>query len=312
MTADPDHKWLQWWTNLRSPEAGIWLDTPPNCTKYTLISSAFRTCLQFRYLMGASQFPSQLRCDTLHPIPTLRGRVMDYPTIDREGLHLVHGCRAGQRTQVHTGICIETDSLLRYAGLWSTRELKAFRRFNPNNNNRPDVTISNVGGLQHVPPEVTEIHIDVAITSTLTGSESCQIRGEANSFNAKMKGRQADERYKDKMRHYNKILRDARLANPAAVTGVLPKIVPLIFESTGLIHPLSLKFLKDVSNLADRSVKIGPEKMYRHFLKRLSFSFQRGIASAINNRGTYLLRRQVNLQQDPSVSLQVLVEDSFR
>jgi hypothetical protein len=83
-----------------------------------------------------------------------------------------------------------------------------------------------------------------------------------------------------------------------------------VFESTGLIHPKSLEFLQQVADLANQTSKLGQENMMTFFLRRLSFCFQRAIASTINLRTRELLGHR-NFQTDRTFQDSVIAEDGI-
>jgi hypothetical protein len=221
-------------------------------------------------------------------------------------LHITSGCsKDGHRNNIHNALVIELDRICRYSGLWSTREeYGAFRADLPNDNHRPDITIRNTDGLR---TRADKIYIDVAVTCPLKGSQSCDIvaPGLAKANN---KGRRAKQTYSDKLKHYNNILDEAAKNNPEDALAVRPGIQPFVFESTGLLHSESIKFLEQVADLASQTQKIGQENMVKFFKRRLSFCLQRAIGTAINTRARTLLGRKP-FRSDRSFADPAIVEN---
>jgi hypothetical protein len=266
-------------------------------------SSDFRTCLRFRYLRATKHFAG-LRCDTKHhgvPSP-------GYPLLDPYGLHVTSGCgKDGHRQALHNATVLELDRLCRFAGMATElEEHGAFRADLPENNNRPDITIRNTNGLQ---TSFEKIYIDVAITCPLEGSSKCVII-HPGVRKATMKGFRAKERYRTKITHYKNILDQAAEQNPEDNLGSRPGVQPFVFETTGFIHPESLKFLQKIADLASETQKIPQESMLKFFKKRLSFCLQRALASAINTRTRKLLGR-TDFRPDRSFQDSAIVEEGI-
>ena len=180
----------------------------------------------------------------------------------------------------------------------------AFRADLPRDNHRPDITIRNTDGLRTC---ADKIYVDVAVTCPLKGSKSCQLE-HPGLAKANEKGRRAKQMYRDKLNHYQKILDEAAKNNPEDALAVPPGIQPFVFESTGLLHSESLKFLEQVADLASQTQKIGQENMVKFFKRRLSFCLQRAVGTAINTRARTLLGRKV-FRSDRSFADQAIVEN---
>jgi hypothetical protein len=265
-----------------------------------------RSILRFRYLMGMKHCPPGLRCDMQHK--RSGSEEYCYPALDKFGLHIINGCPKSRynRNSIHTAICIELDRLLKFAGLWTTRELHAFIGDLPENKKRPDITIRNTTGLD-VAEEV--IHIDATVTCTVQGSGTCSLVPPSVNL-ARTKGHRAEKAYKGKMKKYQDILDETREANPENITATDPLIIPFVFESTGFIHEKSLDFLQREADLANQTSKLGRENTMTFFLRRLSFCFQRAIGSTINLRVREILGRG-NFQNDRSFQDSVIVDDGI-
>ena len=60
--------------------------------------------------------------------------------------------------------------------------------------------------------------------------------------------------------------------------------LPIIFESTGRLHPSAVQFFRSVAQFAEEPLKIPKATLYGYMMKRLSCTLQRGIANSILSR----------------------------
>jgi hypothetical protein len=67
--------------------------------------------------------------------------------------------------------------------------------------------------------------------------------------------------------------------------------LPVIFESTGRMHPDAIKMFKSFAKLAEIPLKIPKATLYGFFIKRLSCTLQRAIANTILSRTTTIRGR---------------------
>src|SRR6185312_1197381 len=61
-------------------------------------------------------------------------------------------------------------------------------------------------------------------------------------------------------------------------------IIPLIFETSGLINKDSLQFIKDMALQAEWKEDISHLHLEKYFLRRLSVCLQKSLAKTINSR----------------------------
>ena len=60
--------------------------------------------------------------------------------------------------------------------------------------------------------------------------------------------------------------------------------LPIIFESTGRVHPKSLELFKTIANKAEESTRIHSENLMCYLMNNLSCTLQRSISTAIISR----------------------------
>jgi hypothetical protein len=302
-----DLKKLRWLMSLRTREAGAWLDVGPTKKEYRLKSSLFRICLLFRYLRGGEDIPAGLKCDTFHTFgPRDKPKVIA-PTLDKTALHLVHACHTDKSpTVIHDTVALELTRLCQQAGLWAEREKFVFRAGLPGDNHRSDITI------HHPPSELLpkSTHIDLAITSSLEGSLSCNLLVPSLNL-ACQQGHQADAKYKSKVANYKKVEQKMHEESPDTANAHEYVLVPFVMESTGLIHPESLKFLEQTADEADLTAKLGGECMLIYFKRRISFTFQRALANVILSRTKKISNHRNSSKNRSSQSSYIIEEGPF-
>jgi hypothetical protein len=255
-----DKQQLTWWDSIRNEEAGQWLLVTPLHNRASMINADFRTALRYRLYMKAYNVPVGLRC-------TCKNR----PAVDERGHHLATHCGAGgYRIATHDSVVHEVNSIFAYCGLWTRLEERL--ALNPDKQNRPDITVNNPPGNLH-----RKLFVDVAITGPIQAGSLNHPPGHAASLT-----------YQRKMKKY------ADLGQPESA------VLPVVLQSTGLIHVEFKKYLKKLSYIASESKRIQHFILYRHFLKRISICLQLNIARSINCRSTYLTSHCASKNTDPS------------
>ncbi len=115
---------------------------------------------------------------------------------------------------------------------------------------------------------------DISVTSTMSVSSTGKLRHKGKLGSA------ADQVYNEKMRKYNAL---------CAAQGV--KFVPIVFETSGYVHPESKKFLNHLASIGQNTRKIGQKTLYSYFIKILSTCLMSHLADNIarlsNNSGNY-------------------------
>ena len=78
---------------------------------------------------------------------------------------------------------------------------------------------------------------------------------------------------------------------------------PIVLESSGYIHPETTAFFRDLAAKCSGIKKISQSVLYAYFMKRLSVSLQKGIATAIIQKSHQNIRNGIfdNTLTDRSV-----------
>ena len=203
------------------------------------------------------------------------------PLLDELGHHLATGCcTGGHRYVTHDRVKHELNSILRYCGHWTKLEERGIF----NDGRRPDISIYN-------PPSgvCRRMLIDVSVTSPLVGFRP-NVAGEQRI------GLSAHNAYVTKTRKYNQ---DAQSLGFS--------FMPFIFESTGYLHPESLKFIRLLARKASEVKRIREETLYKYFMKRLTSSLQDGISNAILDRMVSVASHCNAMASNPSFATDVVV-----
>jgi hypothetical protein len=123
------------------------------------------------------------------------------------------------------------------------------------------------------------------VTSTLKGARKARLKsGVATRDTAAKAGRHAQQAYNKKINKYG-----------AACTANGLGFQPLIFESSGYMHPRTVAFIKAVARKVEQDRKIPHENMAAYYFKRISVAFQRRLME--NIRG-HLLRLDAHTVHD--------------
>ena len=269
-------------------EAGAWLHALPNKMKaFQLSDKEFRTSLLFRLFME-QPIPAGLRCNC-----------RSHPTIDKRGHHLLTGCgHGGCRIRAHDNQVAEVNRCLNYLNIMTRKEQRhLFKEFDPNDNHIPDITLIN-------PPAspmcaVTPLLFDISISSPIDGlNRGGDAYANMSSTAAKQPCRAANERAKAKENKYRP------LCTPQAGRPQRFSFLAFIYETTGRIHPKSLKFIKLCCDTASIHKKIDSDSIYTYVLKRLSVCFQKSMASTVSERIFALTTPSTTYNQDHSFDIQ--------
>ena len=135
------------------------------------------------------------------------------PLLDLYGHHLATGCaKMNCRFVTHDSVAHTMNDILHYTGhRTKLEERRVFQEINPDDNRRPDITVYNPSNTV-----AARLLLDISITSPLTGYTG-------GNFPV---GSAAKARFNEKMNNYGAA---------AAQQGF--SFLPIIFESTGFVHP---------------------------------------------------------------------------
>ena len=160
--------------------------------------------------------------------------------VDSLGHHFISGCpKDGFIKRQHDNLVHEFKKLFEWAGLQTIREeTYCFTQVHPEKQDRPDLS------LPHPPKRDKKLLLDVVISNPVEGSQNAvpKIITKDNALKINAANQTAVIR---KNTHYQQMSADNALG-----------FLPLAFESTGRIHPDSMKFIKDVAHYAEETRKI--------------------------------------------------------
>ena len=164
--------------------------------------------------------------------------------------HLATACgKYGYRMDTHDSVVLELQYYaLQHCGFWIKRD--CFLAADPNDRHIPDLTVMNP-----IDSAFPQVLLDVSITSPLTGALHGQLDNTLTRAAAGDQGRMARRRFQEKVNKY----RARVLANRFG-------FVPIIFESSGLIHAQSLQFLEASMKKSAESRKISYRNMYAYLI----------------------------------------------
>jgi hypothetical protein len=255
-----DSKHLSWFTSTADSTSARFLEVLPKNPSFTFDPEAYRVLLNLRLYLPQPERTEGLRCDCKKK-----------PTVDNNCFHFITGCpKSAFGMNIHNGVCNTLKELANAVGLRAKREpFGVFRDIfvdgitDTQQNMRPDLIVYNGMGTR------VDVVLDVsnATPVPIFGNQILPIDA------AKVPNRVAELRYQEKERKYH----DTATANNL-------KFIPIVFETTGRMHPKSLKYLNDhILSKYDTHYQEG--KLLKNFwLSKISCSFQHQVAMSIKNK----------------------------
>ena len=175
------------------------------------------------------------------------------------------------------------NDILHYTGhRTKLEERRVFQEINPDDNRRPDITVYNPSNTV-----AARLLLDISITSPLTGYTG-------GNFPV---GSAAKARFNEKMNNYGAA---------AAQQGF--SFLPIIFESTGFVHPETQRYIRQLAVLGSDQRGISADNLYAYFLKRLMASLQDGIANSLIERTAKVNSQCSAMACDPSYSISAILD----
>ena len=265
-----DTKRLAWITSLSGDsKSGRWLEVCPKTKDYKFTPEEFRTQLHHRLFLQTPSF-----------IPGSKCTCRNSPPLDSLGHHISSGCnKDGTLHKIHDGLKFLFKDMCNYAGLMTRlEEQRCFQMAFPDNNQRPDISIFNFPKCQK------KLIIDIALTHPvpITGSRVLS-RNEALISN-----RASNSKFKDKVNKY---------AATAAANNL--EFLPIIFETTGKMHPKTATFFDNVIDYMARGDATTKAKSLLFWSARISCLIQKYISHAVLSRSQVIngnLTRDMNYQ----------------
>jgi hypothetical protein len=243
-----------WMKSIAQPEAGLFLEALPKTPETTLTDPEFESVFNYRYLLTQSIIPNGTRC-----ICTNR------PSLDLLGHHAMTGCKCGGgRQNTHDMIKHMVTRMCRYACVKSIEEeIGIFRATDPGTSKRPDVTV------ERGPLHPLHIIIDVTVTCPLPGAAGTGAPGLSRA-QAGVQGRAAEKASQGKITKYG-----------ALAAGNQLLFIPLVFESTGYVHPDACEFFAKVAEYASKVKLIPKAAIYKFWMTQFSVTLQKALAHAL-------------------------------
>lgn len=255
-------------TSLQSSEAGRWLTVVPRSDEFRFHNAGYEAQLRYRLHLPVKLLVGGTVCDGC------KKKVV----LDKTGEHLVSGCRCfGKRTHMHNGVASTLSTIISYCGFQNIREeLSCFKEADPDNGKRPDISVLSAPFAQDLVVEadgrIPKLILDVQVTNVLKGTQDGVLEF-MTSYMASKPNNMANKAFAGKMSKYKRIATDNGLS-----------FLPIIFETTGRIHPRAVKFLESLAEHAAVVKGIKYSIVFGFIMNKLSCMFQKLIAETLNSR----------------------------
>jgi hypothetical protein len=181
------------------------------------------------------------------------------------GIHFCSGCnKDGVRIQTHDRIRDQFEKILQYGSILTVREEKnIFRANDPDNGKRVDISALNLPGktVKHL--------LDIRLTSPIpaTNPEALTLA------KAKIPLRAATKSYGEKMNKYLNIAKENDLG-----------FIPIVFEITGRMHPVTRTLLHDVIKKAATEKAAPYASIWKYWVSSLMMTLQKKLVEGILER----------------------------
>jgi hypothetical protein len=260
----PGCQYLAWYNSISNSSSGSFLYSSPKNNSLTFNNIEFSTSLSLRLFLPLPIIPKGNLCSC-----------KKHPSIDTTGHHLITGCNEKGARQAHHKTTQNTLSkLLNYSGFKNTiEETNCFTRVDPQNKKRPDISIHNPQSIGYE----NDLLLDISFVSPLTGTQN----GNISNFSitqAKKKFRAAEARFQSKKTKYSEL---AFVNNK--------NFLPFIIETSGALHPLAEKLLKEIAKVGAINTNIPYNIFYNYMIKNISCTIQKSFASRIFSRISKIL-----------------------
>jgi hypothetical protein len=260
----PGCQYLTWYNSISNSSSGYFLFTSPKNNDLTFNNIEFSNALSLRLHLPLPIIPKNQCCSC-----------KQHTLIDATGHHLITGCKEfGARQAHHKSLQKTLSKLLQYSGFKNTiEEHNCFTRLDPSNRQRPDISIHNPQSLGYE----TDLLLDISFVSPLTGTQN----GNITNFSitqAKKKFRAADMRFHSKTKKYSE---NATINNKI--------FLPFIIETSGALHPIAEKLIKNIAKVGSATLSIPYNIMYNYMMKNISCTIQKSFVFRIFSRISNIL-----------------------
>ena len=176
--------------------------------------------------------------------------------MDERGHHLITGCaKEGVRQATHDSITTTLYNVLRVYGIHARKEICPFKEAIPNCKKRLDIVVTE-GQLASDKRLLLDITITNPVNSATRNTRVNQDSASSAAYNIKI------NKYK---------------APAAAVNSV---VKPVVFESTGRLHPETIALFKQIAGVDGTNVCLDSKNLYRYWMRVISVTLQKGLARA--------------------------------
>jgi hypothetical protein len=203
----------------------------------------------------------------------------NHTTLDQQGIHITSVCGTDAAPSIiHDKLVHTLNQFIRFAGHRTTIEPKGCFSLYSDTNARPDISVQSYSTSQE------KTLIDVSLTSPITSDNSGKLILKTGTpiSSTSIKSHAASLRFKDKQNKYKKIIDQAIIKdNLAGNFHSNYKVLPFIFQTSGLIHHEAISYISDLAELASKDTSVPKENLKTYFLKRLNICLVTSIADAM-------------------------------
>lgn len=288
---------IVWRTSVKNAETGMFLQALPKQTRLQLSNNQFCTALRFRYQFATLGYCPGTQCTCSNTSFTV--------SPDPWGHHIITGCNknGSNRIGFHNTVVQAFNSCLKYCGFWTKVEDCPFQG-DTYNKSRPDISVKNP-----IHSGKNELFLDISIATPYANiQKGTKLHPPKNTSThhvdlplCKLALRAAQNRFRDKMSKYA----NAMQTRPDA------EFLPIVFETSGAMHPAATSLLKTYAKHAAGIQKIPHDILYNYFLKLISVAFNRSLADSLNQRW-HVLRAKGNIEIDhPEFQLNNILDQTI-
>ena len=273
LEAITDTKRIAWITSITDSTSGRWLEVSPKAKHQVFSSAEFRTALRHRMFLPHQFFIPGSKCNCKRK-----------SNLDPLGHHISTGCnKDGSLLNTHDSLSYCFKDFLNHAGIMARmEELGCFRGSDPNCNKKPDLSLFNYPNCLK---QKLILDLSLAHPVPILGSV------ELSRNQAILPNRAGNKRVHEKRIKYQQIADANNL-----------EFLPIIFETTGRMHPLTAKFFDDtIEYMAYSQVQSNIMKSVSslYWSARISCCIQKSIANSILSRSRSIngnLTREIGVE----------------
>jgi hypothetical protein len=238
------------------PHAGLWLTVIPKTDPLVMTDLQVLVALRRRFYIVQDISPTHVRCDCKHG------------HWDAHGVHLLN-CNKGRGHQTtHNNLSNQICGSINFSGINARQEVTVAHY---GNGQRADITIEQQGLGTRI------IHTDITVTHSLVGRNNETCNNQPLSTLAKA-GWAAENAAAKKIKKYGTLC----LQNNS-------KFIPLVFETSGYMHPAVLNLITDFTKHAAHIRKIPAHVLKQYQLNAISVILHRSLSEAMISKSAQVL-----------------------